>query len=119
MTPEIRTRISGFYNVQIKLLSFSKKKPKANEIAQVLTELRHELHVAVTFILNTINSNPDLPHLSKSNYYYVLKHNDKDLKNHQIMKRIKKYLKNISIDTATEKLQPNCILKALKSIIRK
>ncbi|WP_322555881.1 IS3 family transposase [Lactobacillus sp. PV034] len=74
---------------KIKRLSFSKKKPKAKEIAQVVTELRHELHVTVTFILNTINSNPDLPHLSKSNYYYVLKQDDKDLKNQDIMKRIK------------------------------
>ena len=74
---------------KIERLSFSKKKPKAKEIAQVVTELRHELHVTVTFILNTINSNPDLPHLSKSNYYYVLKHDDKDLKNQEIMKRIK------------------------------
>ena len=74
---------------KIERLSFSKKKPKAKEIAQVVTELRHELHVTVTFILNTINSNPDLPHLSKSNYYYVLKHDDKDLKNQEIMKLIK------------------------------
>ena len=74
---------------KIERLSFSKKKPKAKEIAQVVTELRHELHVTVTFILNTINSNPDLPHLSKSNYYYVLKHDDKDLKNQEIMKCIK------------------------------
>ena len=55
----------------------------------MVTELRQELHVTVSFILNIINSNPDLPHLSKSNYYYVLKQNDKDSKNHQIMKRIK------------------------------
>lgn len=74
---------------KIERLSFQKKKPKASEIAQVVTELRQELHVTVSFILNVINSNPDLPHLSKSNYYYVLKQNDKDLKNHQIMKRIK------------------------------
>ena len=74
---------------KIERLSFQKKKPKAPEIAQVVTELRQELHVTVSFILNVINSNPDLPHLSKSNYYYVLKQNDKDSKNHQIMKRIK------------------------------
>lgn len=48
----------------------------------MVTELRQELHVTVNFILNVINSNPDLPHLSKSNYYYVLKQNDKDSKNH-------------------------------------
>lgn len=68
---------------KIARLSFSKKKPKAKEIAQAVTELRHELQVTVTFILNTINSNLDLPHLSKSNYYYVLKQDDKDLKNYQ------------------------------------
>ncbi len=40
-------------------------------------------------MLDTINANPDLPHLSRSNYYYTLTKEDKDLKNEKVMKRIK------------------------------
>ena len=36
------------------------------KIAQAVTELAHELKVSITFILNTINANLDLPHLSRS-----------------------------------------------------
>lgn len=55
----------------------------------MVTQLRQELHVTVSFVLDTINSNPDLPHLSRSSYYYTLGKDDKDLKNEKIMKRIK------------------------------
>ena len=71
-------------------LSFSKsEKPKTEEIANSVTELRQELHVTINFVLDTINSSPDLPHLSRGNYYYTLTKKDKDLKNSQLMKRIK------------------------------
>ncbi|MBP2059004.1 transposase InsO family protein/transposase-like protein [Lactobacillus colini] len=76
---------------KIGCLSLSKnQKPKAQEIVSAVTELRQELHVTVNFVLKVINSKPDLPHLSRSNYYYVLKHDDKDKKNKKIMERIKK-----------------------------
>lgn len=75
---------------KIRRLSFSKKqKPKTEEIVSAVTKLRQELHVTVSFILKSINSNPDLVHLSRSNYYYTIQKNDKDKKNHKIMIRIK------------------------------
>lgn len=40
-------------------------------------------------MLDVINSNPKLPHLSRSDYYYTLGKDDKDLKNDQLMKRIR------------------------------
>lgn len=65
------------------------KRPKTKEIAQAVTELRQELYVTANFVLDVINSKPDLPHLSRSNYYYTLNKKDKDLKNRQLMKQIK------------------------------
>lgn len=65
------------------------QKPKAQEIVSAVTELRRELHVTVSFVLKVINSKPDLPHLSRSNYYYVQGHDDKDRKNEKIMEKIK------------------------------
>lgn len=65
------------------------QKPKAQEIVSAVTKLRQELHVTVSFVLKVINSNPDLPHLSRSNYYYVQGHDDKDRKNKKIMERIR------------------------------
>ena len=40
------------------------QEPQAAKIAQAVTQLRRELKVSVTFILDTINANPNLPHLS-------------------------------------------------------
>ncbi len=75
---------------KIARLSLTKKqKPTAPEIAAAVTQLRQELHVTVSFILNTINSNPKLPHLSRSDYYYTLSKKDKDLKNAKLMAGIK------------------------------
>lgn len=52
-----------------------------------VTQLRRELKASVTFILATIN--PNLPHLSRSDYYYTLKKKDKDRDNQEIMAEIK------------------------------
>ena len=65
------------------------QEPQAAEIAQAVTQLRRELKVSVTFILDAINANPDLPHLSRSNYYYTLKKKDKERDNREIMAEIK------------------------------
>lgn len=81
-----RTRIYK----KIRCLSLTKKqKPRAQEIVTAVTQLRQELHVSVSFVLKVINSNPKLPHLSRSDYYYTLAKDDKDLKNQKLMKRIK------------------------------
>ena len=75
---------------KIERLSFTEKqKPKAEEIASAVTQLRQELHVTVKFVLDTINSNPDLPNLSRSNYYYTINKTNKDEKNQKIIDRIK------------------------------
>lgn len=65
------------------------QEPKAPEIAVAVTKLRRELKVRVTFILATINANPNLPYLSRSDYYYTLKKKDKDRDNQEIMAEIK------------------------------
>ena len=89
-TEEFKTYCRERIHKKIRRLSFSKnKKPKTEEIANSVTELRQELHVTAKFILDTINSSADLPSLSRSNYYYTLTKKDKDLKNSQLMKRIK------------------------------
>ena len=51
--------------------------------------LRRELKVSVTFILEVINANPNLPHLARSNYYYTLKKEDQERDNREIMAEIK------------------------------
>ena len=66
------------------------QEPKAEEIAAAVTQLRRELKVSVTFILETINANPDLPHMSRSNYYYTINKKDKDAKNQPLMTLIRK-----------------------------
>ncbi|WP_317638217.1 IS3 family transposase [Lactobacillus xylocopicola] len=78
--------------IRKKIASLSRpagQEPQAAEIAQAVTELRHELKVSVTFILDTINANPDLPHLSRSNYYYTLKKSHQDQDNKAVMVEIK------------------------------
>ncbi|WP_338345973.1 transposase [Fructobacillus cardui] len=51
----------------------TRKTGQAEKITQAVTQLRRKLKIPLTFILNTINGNPDLPHLSRSDYYYTLK----------------------------------------------
>ncbi|CAH1857502.1 IS3 family transposase [Convivina intestini] len=67
----------------------TRKTGKAEEITQAVTQLRRELKVSLTFILAAINSGTDLPHLSRSDYYYTLKKVDKDDKNEALMARIR------------------------------
>ncbi len=89
-TEEFRAYCRERIYKKIRRLSSTKnQKPKAQEIVSAVTQLRRELHVTVSFVLKVINSKPDLPHLSRSNYYYVQGHDDKDRKNQKIMKRIK------------------------------
>ena len=89
-TEELKTYCRERICKKIERLSLTKnQRPTAQEIVSVVTQLRRELHVTVSFVLDTINSNPDLPHLSRSSYYYTLSKDDKDLKNEKIMKRIK------------------------------
>lgn len=89
------TELKTYYRERIckKIARLSQPKeqePKAAEIALAVTHLRRELKVSVTFILETINANPDLPHMSRSNYYYTINKKDKDAKNQPLMTLIRK-----------------------------
>lgn len=73
---------------KIKCLSYTKRKITKEEITVVISELRQELQVSLRFILDVIKKHPELPQTSKSDYYYILSKEDKDLKNDEIMNRI-------------------------------
>lgn len=85
---ELETYNREFICKKIECLSFSKRKIKKEDIAEVITELRHELKCSLTFILDTIKANESLPQITRSDYYYQLSKTDKDLKNDDIMNRI-------------------------------
>lgn len=73
---------------KIECLSCTKRKVSKEEIVIVISELRQELKLSLRFILNVIKSHPKLPQISKSDYYYILSKEDKDIKNDEIMNRI-------------------------------
>lgn len=73
---------------KIGCLSYGTKEERTKEIVKAITELRQELNLSLAFILDTINSNEDLPHIAKSVYYYTLSKIDKDDKNDEIMVEI-------------------------------
>ena len=54
-----------------------------------MSELRQELKCNFKFILNVIKDNPSLPQITKSDYYYQISKVDKDLKNNEIMNKIR------------------------------
>ena len=85
---ELETYYRESIHKKIKCLSITKRKVTKEEIAVVISELRQELKVSLRFILEVINNNPKLAHISKSDYYYVLSKQDKDYKNDEIMNRI-------------------------------
>jgi len=70
-------------------LSNGARKARVEEIATAVTELRHELKCSLEFILETINSNPKLPHITRSTYYYTISKEDKDKKNEELMEEIR------------------------------
>jgi transposase InsO family protein/transposase-like protein len=74
---------------KIKCLSSGKRRPRKQEIAQAITELRQELKCSLRFILETIQMNPDLPQITRSDYYYwSSNHIDSDEKNDDVMNEI-------------------------------
>ena len=73
---------------KIECLSYGTKEERVKEIVEAITQLRQELDLSLAFILDTINSNDDLPHIAKSVYYYTISKTDKDLKNEEIMLEI-------------------------------
>lgn len=73
---------------KIECLSSAKRNPSKEEIARVITELRQELSCSLKFILDAIHANPELPQMTRSDYYYQCKKIDKDMKNDEIMNQI-------------------------------
>ena len=65
------------------------EEPRKEELARAITELRQELRLSVKYIIDVINANPGLPHISRSNYYYQTHKLDKDSGNQKLMDRIK------------------------------
>ena len=61
------------------------KKEEKEQLTEAVTELRQELKCSLDFILETINSNDSLPHLSRSVYYYWNNRIDPDTKNTDLM----------------------------------
>ena len=54
-----------------------------------MSELRQELKCCFKFILNVIKANPSLPQITKSDYYYQISKVDIDIKNDEIMNKIR------------------------------
>ena len=73
---------------KIECLGFGKREVRKEEISAAVTELRQELKCSVEFILDTVNSNPELPHIKRSTYYYTARKQDKDWKNDDLMNEI-------------------------------
>lgn len=53
-----------------------------------MTALRQELKCSLGFIIDTINNSANLPHITRSTYYYTINKTDKDEKNDLIMNEI-------------------------------
>ena len=73
---------------KIECLSYGKRKVRREEIAVVISELRQELKCSLRVILEVLKEHPELPQISKSDYYYVISKKDKDLKNDEVMNNI-------------------------------
>lgn len=89
-SPEFKAYCRKRIYKKIGCLGSKKKEPTKTEIAQAVTELGHELGLAVKKIIEIINANEDLPHISRSNYYDVYTREDKDQVHHSdVMMRIR------------------------------
>ena len=74
---------------KIRCLNYRARKPRVEEVALTITELRQELKCSLSFILKTINAVPDVPHITRSDYYYTINKIDKDDKNQELIEKIK------------------------------
>ena len=85
---ESRAYCKARIHKKIECLSFKKRQPSKEEIAQVISELRQELKVSLNFILDEIHKDTSLPQITRSDYYYTINKSDKDLKNDDLMNEI-------------------------------
>nr|WP_207783651.1 IS3 family transposase [Lactobacillus helveticus] len=90
-SPEFKACCREHIYKKIGCLGSKAKRPAKTEIVQAVKELRRELGLGVKTILSILNDpNNDLPSLSRSNYYDILKREDQDeIKHHNLIKRIK------------------------------
>ena len=90
-SPEFKACCREHIYKKIGCLGSKAKRPAKTEIAQAVKELRRELGLGVKTILLILDDpNNDLPSLSRSNYYDILKREDQDeIKHHNLIKRIK------------------------------
>src|SRR5574344_1949183 len=72
---------------KIRCLNYRARKPRVEEVALTITELRQELKCSLSFILKTINAVPDVPHITRSDYYYTINKIDKDDKNQELIEK--------------------------------
>ena len=84
----LETRNRELILKKIRCLNSRKRTVTNKEITQAISELRQELNCSLKFILATINANPELPHITRSDYYYHLSHQDKDIKHDDLMNMI-------------------------------
>ena len=73
---------------KIRCLNSRKRTVTKKEITQAISELRQELNCSLKFVLDTINVNSELPHITRSDYYYHLNHQDNDFKHDELMNSI-------------------------------
>lgn len=79
---------TGRIRKKIKRLNGGERQPTYQEITQVVTALRQEFGLPLSFILNTLNTNDDLPNLPRSVYYHWKDREDKDMIHDDLMNRI-------------------------------
>lgn len=95
-SPEFKAYCRKCIYKKIGCLGSKEKEPTKTEIAYAITELRHELGLGIKKIIQIINSNNDLPHISRSNYYDVYTREDKDRVHYEdIMTRIREIYNEI------------------------
>lgn len=73
---------------KIRCLNYRTRKARAEAIAEAISELRRKLKCSLKFILDTINSIEDVPHMTRSVYYYTINKTDKDEKNKELIAKI-------------------------------
>ena len=86
------TIIEAYYRERILkktvCLNYRGKKEEKEQLAGAVTELRQELKCSLDLILDTINTNDSLPHLTRSDYYFWKNRVDPDNKHTDLMAAI-------------------------------
>ena len=73
---------------KVKCLNGEERQPTVKEITDIVTALREELKLSLSFILHVLNTSDDLPSLPRSVYYYWKDREDPDMVHDEIMNQI-------------------------------